>query len=268
MKRGSYSAHAVVLNSVDYAESDRILTFFTREHGKLSGIAKGARRSKKRFVGKLDPASVLRLNFFHNGAQDLVRIDGADLIDGFPDIKSDIQRFCAACYLLELTSEMTREGQDLPAVYGLLSGFLGLMNAGASSEALMRFFEIRLLRQVGLLPRFDSCVGCGKDLLESGTEALARICFDSARGGAVCLACARGSRAHVSICLGTARLMSAASRYDEDKLGRLKPGQLFLEESEQALGDFITHQIGKQMKTKKFLLKLKESRFKYPLRNL
>ena len=55
MKRGAYLTHAVVLNSVDYAESDRILTFFTREHGKLSGIAKGARRSKKRFVGKLDP---------------------------------------------------------------------------------------------------------------------------------------------------------------------------------------------------------------------
>ncbi|MEK6791216.1 MAG: DNA repair protein RecO [Deltaproteobacteria bacterium] len=260
MKRGAYLTHAVVLNSVDYAESDRILTFFTREHGKLSGIAKGARRSKKRFVGKLDPASALRLNFFHNGSHDLVRIDGADLIDGFSGVKSDIVRFSAACYLLELTSEMTREGQDLPAVYGLLSGFLGLMNAGASSEALMRFFEIRLLEKVGLLPRFDSCASCGKGLLESG--AVARIRFDSARGGAICPGCTRGHSAHVSICPGTARLMAAASRYDEDKLDRLKPGPLFLEESERALDDFITHQIGKQMKTKRFLLKLRDTRLK------
>ncbi len=259
MKRGAYFTHAVVLNSVDYAESDRILTFFTREHGKLSGIAKGARRSKKRFVGKLDPASALRLNFFHNGSHDLVRVDGADLIDGFSDVKSDINRYSAACYLLELTSEMTREGQDLPAVYGLLSGFLGLMNAGASSEALMRFFEIRLLRQVGLLPRFDSCAACGKGLLESGAEAVFRIRFDSARGGAICPGCTRGP-SHISICPGTARLMAAASMYDEDKLDRLKPGPLFLEESERALDDFITHQIGKQMKTKRFLLKLKEAR--------
>ncbi|MBI5235986.1 MAG: DNA repair protein RecO [Deltaproteobacteria bacterium] len=257
MKRGAYSTHAVVLNSVDYAESDRILTFFTREHGKLSGIAKGARRSKKRFVGKLDPASALKLNFFHNGAQDLVRIDGADLINGFSDVKSDIHRYSAACYLLELTSEMTREGQDLPAVYGLLSGFLSLMNAGASSEALMRFFEIRLLDQVGLLPRFDSCASCGKGLLESGAEAAFRIRFDSTRGGAICHGCTRGLSTHVSICPGTARFMAAASRYDEDKLDRLKPGPLFLEESERALDDFITHQIGKQMKTKRFFIKLK-----------
>src|SRR3972149_10767360 len=92
MKRGSYRSAAVVLNSLDYGESDRILTFYTLENGKLSGIAKGARRSRKRFVGNLDPLSHIDLMFFHNGSTDFVRVEDARLIDAFAPLKEEIER--------------------------------------------------------------------------------------------------------------------------------------------------------------------------------
>jgi DNA repair protein RecO (recombination protein O) len=73
MKRGLFKASAVILNSLDYSESDRILTFYTLEHGKITGIAKGARRSRKRFVGNIEPASRIDLVFFHSDKSALVR---------------------------------------------------------------------------------------------------------------------------------------------------------------------------------------------------
>ena len=252
MKRGSYRAAAVVLNSLDYGESDRILTFYTLEQGKLSGIAKGARRSRKRFVGNLDPLSHIDLMFFHNGSTDFVRVEDARLVDAFAPLKEEIERLADACYLLELTSEMTREGIILPAVYHTLVHFLKMMEAGQGAEAL-RFFEIRLLSICGYLPHLGGCVTCRQ---QPGDE---RLYFSSERGGLVCRRCSSGIMGLIPVSPGTAGLLAMAARLDAGKLERLKPGAAFLDESERLLYDFIKFQLGKELKTRRFMSKLKSA---------
>lgn len=259
MKRGLYKAHAVVLNSIDYGESDRILAFFTKEHGKVKGIAKGARRSRKRFVGNLDPLSHIRLGFFC-GNGELARVEDASLIEGFHNLRTDIERLSNACYLLELVSEMTREGQVLPRVYSMLSGFLRMMDGGAGADGcLLRFFEIRLLNALGFMPCMDRCVVCNKPFDGAGNGAGRLNGFSSSSGGIVCGACPAVGLLPISP--GTARLLSTATKFDEDKLARLVPGAAFTDESELILYDFIKFQIGKELKTKKFMHKLKNAGF-------
>ncbi|MBI5587148.1 MAG: DNA repair protein RecO [Deltaproteobacteria bacterium] len=253
MKRGLYKARAVILNSIDYGESDRILTFHTLEHGKLTGIAKGARRSRKRFVGNIEPASEILLVFFHGGKSDMVRVEDASLIDAYSALKSDIERLSQACYLLELVAEMTREGQRLPGVFSLLTGFLKMLET-EDGETVLRFFEIRLLSMLGYLPHLDCCVVCRRPF-----AAEERLFFSSEKGGTVCARCAVSAGSVAGISAGTARLLSMAAKFDTDKLGRLKPGAAFLEESEGILYDFIKFQIGKELKTKKFMAKLKNA---------
>ena len=252
MKRGTYRARAVVLNSIDYGESDRILTFYTLEKGKLSGIAKGARRSRKRFVGNLDPLSHINIIYFHNDKSDLVRIEDASLIDAFSVLKTDIERLTDGCYLLELTSELTREGQPLPAAYHSLVAFLKLLEAGAGQEAL-RFFEVKLLDQSGYLPHLTGCLSC------KTTGEGERLYFSSARGGLVCRACSSGITGLMPVSPGTAALLAMAARLEPAKLDRLKSSPVFLEESERLLYDFIKYQLGKELKTKRFMAKLRSA---------
>jgi DNA repair protein RecO (recombination protein O) len=318
MKRGAYKVRAILLNSVDYSESDRILTFYTEEFGKMSGIAKGARRSRKRFVANIDPLCHSTLLLFHNGKSDLVRIDDATLIDGHVALKADIEKYSIGCYMLELVHEMTREGHALRDVYALLTDFLGLLDKsggpsadfyGADSKgsysegtdsdnALLRFFEIKLLSVLGYLPHLNGCVECaepiagtGATIVKSGTGSAVgnggSLYFSPERGGAVCAPCGEAIGAALGtsgtgwrpapepfdlfsaarrgnstgglqpVSTGTVRWLSAAARFDSGKLARLKTSPVFLKEGEKLLGDFIRHQIGKELKTKLFMHKLK-----------
>lgn len=253
MKRGLFKTGAIVLNSFDYGESDRILTFYTHDFGKLRGIAKGARRSKKRFVGNLDPMSCLDMVFFHSDKSELVRVEEAKLADAFPGLKADIDALSIGCYLLELTSEMTREGQRLPQVYNLLAGFLKAIEEGADPGAYTRFFEIRLLSMLGYLPHLDACVVCRK------TDAEPQKRFSSERGGVVCRPCSTGASGLIPVSSATAGMLAISAKLDFDKLERLKPNAAFMEEGERLLYDFIKFQIGKELKTKRFLEKMRKA---------
>lgn len=276
MRRGSYKTTAVVLNTYDFGESDRILTLYTEDYGKLRGIAKGARRSRKRFVGNLDPSSHIRVGFFSNGRSDLVRVENASLIEGFNSLRADLERFTDSCYMLELTDEMTREGQALPRVYELLSRFLGLLESApaatpappasfaGSSRAVVRFFEIKLLTLLGYMPELKGCVACG-GLFHPGS-APARpassggaVYFSSERGGLVCGECSVGKPRLVPVSQGTAGLLSMAARLAPEKLARLRPAPAHISESETLLEDFIKHQLGKELKTRRFMEKLRRA---------
>ncbi|MBI5643020.1 MAG: DNA repair protein RecO [Deltaproteobacteria bacterium] len=253
MKRGLFKAEAIILNSLDYGESDRILTFYTLEHGKIRGIAKGARRSRKRFVGNLEPMSHIDLIFFHTEKSELMRVEDAHLIESFPNLKVDIDRLSRGCYLIELVSEMTREGQASPPVFQLLSGFLKVLDNGGDLDVFTRFFEIRLLAVLGYLPHLAGCVVCKN----RPDEPLKK--FSSERGGIVCRSCGIGVPGLVPVSSGTAGLLAMAAKLDLDKLSRLKVSQAFIDESERLLYDFIKFQIGKELKTKRFLDKMRSA---------
>ncbi|MEE9614001.1 MAG: DNA repair protein RecO [Thermodesulfobacteriota bacterium] len=261
-RRGSFKTEAVVLNSIDYGESDRILTFYTPGDGKMSGIAKGARRSRRRFVGNLEPPSHISLMYYHKPGAGMVRVEAASLVDGFSGLKADIEGLARASYLLELVSEMTGEGQANPALFELLVGFLRVMDGwdgraerdgrGAGGESLLRFFEIKLLSILGYMPHLEGCVVC-----RGGTDGPGRTVFSSEKGGMVCGGCARGLTETVPLSAGTARFLAMAARLDMDKLTRLVPDPALLREGERVLTRFIRHQTGKELKTVKFMEKLR-----------
>jgi DNA repair protein RecO (recombination protein O) len=251
MKRGYYKTDAVILNTFDYGESDRIITFYTEEYGKLKGIAKGARRSRRRFVGNLEPLSLVRFLFFYNPKSELERVEDSQLIDGFLSLKGNIERLSAGSYLLELTSETTREGQANPALFELLTGFLRLLDSEGTSVPLLRFFEIKLLKIVGIMPCLESCVVCKEGLKGSTAN------FSSDKGGVVCKSCAPKITGLIPVSVGTARLLAMAARLEADKLSRLVPNPGFLEEGERLLADFIRHHTGRELKTKSFMEKLR-----------
>ena len=268
MKRGEYKTDAVILNSIDFGESDKILTFYTADFGRINGIAKGALRSRKRFVGNLEPLSIIRLTFVHNGRSDLVRVHEITLIDSLPLLRGDIEGISKGSYMTELVREMTPEGHPVKGLFPLLLMFLKVIGENHGSYTLdtaLRYFEVKLLRCLGYMPHLSGCVVCGSPLYSEGDRW---SYFSSLKGGGVCTPCATGGLLGdtgdgggplISVQPGTASFLSAALRLDTLDLQRLKPSQVFLDESEYLLEDFIRHHTGKEMRSKEFIAKMKRA---------
>src|SRR4030043_2259128 len=121
-----FPTHAIVIRSLNYGESDKIITFFTKEFGKLKGIAKGARRSRKRFQNALGLFSHLRLIFFDKEGLGLVRAESCDILHSFPKIKEDLKKILYGNYYLELVNEMAGEREANREAFELLLFFFGV----------------------------------------------------------------------------------------------------------------------------------------------
>lgn len=243
-----YTTQAVVLNSIDYGESDLIVSFYTLDYGKLSGIAKGAKRSKKRFVNCLDPFSYVKLIFAQRQNDSLARIDQCELLDSFSGIRRNLNTIAVGSYFLELLSEMVREGQKNQKAFELILNFLKYLNIGKDAETFARFFEIKLLSILGYMPHLDKCVVCKNAPAEN-----AKIHFSSAKGGIICQSCIKPYEPKMPICYGTARTLASAAGSSLEGLNRLSLSSHIKKECACIMDNFITYQLGKELKSKGFI---------------
>ena len=180
------STPAVVLRVRDYAESDRVVTLLTRDFGKLSGIAKGAKASRRRFERKLEPFSHVTLFFRRRPHGQLVFITRAEAGDLPPlTAEDDLARFALGSYMLELTEALTSEEAEAAAAYRVLTEALSVLLTANATLAARQGFELAILRAAGFGLEFSRCRACGTFDNEH-TEA---AYFIPSRGGIVCPRC-------------------------------------------------------------------------------
>ncbi len=177
---------AIVLRTRDYSESDRIVTLLTRDMGKLSGIARGAKASKRRFAGKLEPFSHVMLYFRRRPLGHLVFITRAEGGDLAPlRLDDDLGKIALGSYMLELTDALASEETEAAEAYQILSTALTLLGEAGPNAALRQAFELKILGWAGFGLEFDHCRLCAAP--SAATEA--RLYFIVARGGVVCARC-------------------------------------------------------------------------------
>jgi DNA repair protein RecO (recombination protein O) len=172
-----------VLRAQPLGESDRIVTFLGRGVGKLRAVAKGARRSRRRFGTNLELLSRVRLAWFEKEGQDLGRIESADLLESFYDLQADPLRGAVLACFAEISDAFAREQQEEDAFYRLLLAVLRAVRDGVDLDWAGRYFEIWTLRLHGVLPDLERCARCGGALAERGGWLLRR------EGIAVCPRC-------------------------------------------------------------------------------
>jgi len=153
---------AVVIGGFPLGESDRVVTFFSREHGKLRGVAKAARRLRSRFGGALELFTHGRLIFFDTGRSELVRIDHFDITHPFDRLRGDLERLGQASWMVECVSRLTGERDRHVALYGLLLRSFRAMERAASPVRVAVCFGVRALDALGHRPRLDRCGRCGR----------------------------------------------------------------------------------------------------------
>jgi DNA repair protein RecO (recombination protein O) len=178
----SLKTEGIVLRSLRYGEADRILHLYTPDRGRVSAIAKGVRRARSRFGGRLEP--FFRLNLvLYEGRSDLLTVTSAETIAGHPRLREDAGALDGAARACEAVARVFDDGDPHRGVYHLLANELALLDRYPSlagrPNALA--FRLKLLLAAGFAPQLGACASCGEH------EHLAG--FSGAAGGVVCGAC-------------------------------------------------------------------------------
>ncbi|HEU5058140.1 MAG TPA: DNA repair protein RecO [Kofleriaceae bacterium] len=252
---------AVVLRKVVYGEADVIATVLSREQGKLSALARSARRSQRRFGAALELFTVSRMELRRHRGSELWTLSSAETVESFADLAREVGALAHASYGTELARELSAPEQPEPELFDLLVElFRSLARRGARVDVL-RAFELGLLDIVGLAPSFDACAGCGlRDAFALDRGAV----LDAARGGAICSSCAAASRGAGVRPLGAgARAVLTAAQRAARAPGGLAAVDLGgagrgddAEEARDAMLALLTHHVGKSLKTVEFIGKL------------
>jgi len=176
----SEKLQAFVLSALDYGDSDRIVSLFSLEHGRVKAFARGARKSRKRFGPALEPFA--RIHVQAHIKQGLSSLQQADIISIYPAIRADLARIAHALYACELVDAITPEGHPIPRLYRLLAAYLERLETETAVAADRRFFEINLLNILGYRPALETCSRCDAPfgnagaLLQDGGELTCRFC--------------------------------------------------------------------------------------------
>jgi DNA repair protein RecO (recombination protein O) len=183
---GPVKTQAVVLRSIRYGEADRIVHLYTPHRGRVGAIAKGARRSRSRFGGRLEPFFRLDL-VLHEGRSELLTITSAETLAGHGRLRSDGPALDAAARACDALARLFDTGEPHPEVFNLLCNELALLDAepARATHANQLAFRLKLLLAAGLAPQLAACASCGAQ------EHL--IGFSGAAGGVVCSTCEASS---------------------------------------------------------------------------
>jgi DNA repair protein RecO (recombination protein O) len=242
---------ALILRSVDFGESDRILHLLVPEAGRLTAIAKGARRSMRRFAGTLDLFNHLRVRIAWQRPGRMSRLDQARLLRGFAPLRSDAARFALGCYLLELLDRLAPEGAERAEAARLFAFALSALEwiaARPPTPELRVWLELRALDALGLRPELRACVRCGR---EPGPRDASL--FHVAEGGPLCGACAAPHEALLRIERGTLRALEQGLRLPAATLDRLVLPARARAEAEDLLLRFSRFHVGVELASERFL---------------
>jgi DNA repair protein RecO (recombination protein O) len=234
---------AFVLRTVDFGERDRVVSLLSRERGKLSAFARGARTSRRRFGGALEPFTRLRAELRERAGAELWTLEDVTVERGHGGIRADLARIACAGYACELAGALVRDAEPHEDLFDLVGDYLGRLDDGPARPWDLRAFELGALRATGLMPRLDACARCGQP------PGGGPIRFDPAHGGVLCPACrglstpgGRDARAETIAAL-------VAVQAGEEPGRDAGAGA----EARDLLTLYLDHQLGRRLQARRFL---------------
>jgi len=236
---GSFKTEGVVLRSIRFAEADRILHLYTADRGRVNAIAKGSRRPKSRFGGRLEPFFRLDL-MLHEGRSDLCTVTGASTVEGYSDLRSDGSAIDSAARGCDAVLRLLDSVEPNRPAYNLLCRYLSMLDEGARKRsegdgegcpdprAIGLAFRLKLALAAGFAPELGACARCG--------ERDGIVSFSGAAGGVVCGSCEAGGfpvseEAHRFMVAAIGRPIAELPEASESALRQV----------ERAIGDTLSH---------------------------
>ncbi len=247
------SSPAIVLRSWAYGESDKIVSFLTRDFGKIRGIAKGARRSRKRFLNVLEPFTLVQLRCQERPHSPLAFVHACEWVCVFRAIARDLGKIAYASYLVEITDELTRDGDDSLSLFEHLRSGLRFLEENAASPEFLTAFELTLLRLAGFQPILERCQRCGGGPGRDNGLWNVRWGFSPADGGVLCGDCRDHRREAVPLSAAALDMLVRIQRHGWTGGETPVSLQPALREARGLMPLFIQYQISKKLKSAAFL---------------
>jgi len=238
---------AIILRTKDFGESDILVTFFSSLYGTLKGIAKGGRRSSKRFVNSLTTFSLVNLAFRERRSGDLVFLESCELIEGFPAIRSDYNILLRASYMVELTETLFPSNVQSSEMFQLLKFSLDSLSEKQNTEETMIMFQARAMKIGGFGINLSRCSLCNRPY-----EGKGRALFHPPSGSIVCLGCEKESALNPGMNPKTVQVLEDFQSTDLSLLQNVQCDDDIITELKRVLMVHIEHRLGKKLKSAKY----------------
>src|SRR5579872_7350810 len=234
-------SEAIVLQTYPFKESDLVVSFLTRDQGKLRGVAKRARRPKSNFGSGLERLSQVKMSYFQRETRELVNLDSCDLIRSQFGVLGDYGAAVALDYMAEISEQLLPPGEPNERYFRLLLAVLEHLRAGGEGSVwrAATYFSLWAVRLAGILPELHACLACGNWL--DNPEAREQAYFSRYRTGLYCGHCRRAAE------LGKTWELNVASRDIAEEMLHTPVGQLtpdgWRRETAADLRQFLVRQI-------------------------
>jgi DNA repair protein RecO (recombination protein O) len=237
---------AIVLKSFDFRETSKIVTFYTREFGKIKGVMKGVRKDPRKFGSSVDKFTVNDIVFYQYRNSDIHLISQCDMKEFYSPIRQDLKRMTAASYILELVDAILPIEQKNEDIYELILQYLSSLQTDQDVTKLVHIFQIKTLSYSGFRPHLDSCVKCTK-------KVQGQTRFSMKLGGLVCDVC-RTSDGDVSpISRGTVASIIHIEQSEWGQTLRLGLSAAIKKELKYVLNNFLVFHLEKHLRSARFI---------------
>jgi DNA repair protein RecO (recombination protein O) len=246
----SFRASAVVLRHTDWGEADRLLTLYTREHGMVRALAKGARKIASRKAGHLQPFTHVSVQLAKG--RDLLIVTQVDTVNAFLPLREDLVKTGYAAYVAELLLRFSFEEEGANAgVFRLLVDTLTRIEREPEAWLAVRYYEMRFLDAMGFRPRLIECANCGREILAEDQF------FSFSAGGVICPRCGGGIQNLTGISLETLKYLRHFQRSSYRDASRARPGPEVRKEAEALMQGYFTHLLERELNSPGFIKKVR-----------
>jgi DNA repair protein RecO (recombination protein O) len=241
-------SEAIVIRQVDFSETSRVVTLFTRDFGKISALAKGARRLKGPFESALDLLARCQIVFLRKSSSGLDLLTEAKLLDRFQPGSRDLVGLYGGYYLAELLASLSEEYDPHPVWYDEAVRTLDRLEKGDNSRLAIVRFELATLREIGQLPSLDACIVCG-----TPAEGNTPFGFWVSQGGLICRNCRPAEYRHHAVQPGTLAILRRLAAESDAALDRLIVSPPQLQQMRQLMTTALSHILGHRPKMLRYL---------------
>jgi DNA repair protein RecO (recombination protein O) len=246
-------SEAIVLRRQDLRETSLILTFYTKDFGKIKGILRGVRGARGQYGGGgLEIFAHDEIVFYERRKSDIFTTSQCDLIEFFNPIRQSLERLAYAAYIAELLDSVTAFSDKNTQVFDLLLNSLKLLSGESSARRVARIFEIKLLSLLGLMPALEACANCGG-------KVDSKVLFSVPQGGLICGNCLETDKGALPIMQGTVRFIEHIRSLPFEKVARVKVANAVGRELEATLRKFLDYHIERRLKSLEFIKEIEKA---------
>ncbi|UFJ43144.1 DNA repair protein RecO [Brevibacillus humidisoli] len=240
----------IVIRTTDYGESNKVVTLYTREHGKIGVMARGAKKPKSRLAAV---SQLFTHGFFlcktgpGTGMADLSQ---GDILESYRELRQDLTRTAYAAYMAELTDRLSVEREANPFVFHLLALTLRFLDEGKDPEILCRIFESKMLMVAGIRPHLHNCTRCSRE-----QEPYA---FSVTQGGLLCPSCLTSDPYAITVAPAAWKLLRLFQLFDLERLGEIEVKPATRSQLKHVLHRFMDEHLDLRLKSRSFLDQLEK----------